>query len=113
MTNQFNSLPTYRVPLQEKGVTGKDWYLFFVNLFQGRAPAAVVPTTPGASPYTYTAPVKGFMLITGGTVSLVEFSRDGVTYYSYGTTSGQFQVNASDLIRVTYTVAPTMTFVPT
>lgn len=113
MPQQFNSLPTFQVSLIQKGVTNSPWYFFWQGLFRGLAPAAVVPVIPGASPYTYTAAVKGFMLITGGTVSLVEFSRDGVTFYSYGTTSGQFTLNAADRLRVTYSVTPTMTFVPT
>lgn len=113
MPQQFNSLPVYAQPLLDKGVTTAPWYFFWQGLFKGLAPAAVLPTTPGASPYTFTAPVKGFMLITGGTISAVDFSRDGVTFYSYGATAGQFTVNAADRLRVTYSVVPTMIFVPT
>lgn len=113
MPQQFNSLPNYPVRLIEGSYTNKDWYFFWVGLFSGLAPGAVIPVTPGASPYTFTAPSKGFVLLTGGTVSAVEFSRDGTTFYSYGTTSGQFQLNKADRIRITYTVIPTMTFVPT
>ncbi len=113
MPQQFNSLPTYSVSLIQGRETAAPWYFFWQGLFRGLAPGAVIPTAPAASPYTFTAAVKGFMLITGGTVSLVEFSRDGVTFYSYGTTSGQFTLNSADRLRVTYTVAPTMTFVPT
>lgn len=113
MPQQFNSLPNYPLRLTEGGNTTKDWYFFWAGLFQGLAPAAVLPVAPTGSPYTYTAPSKGFMLITAGTVSAVDFSRDGTTFYSYGTTAGQFQLNKSDLLRITYTVTPTMTFVPT
>lgn len=113
MAQQFNYLPDFKVALTTKGITNSPWFFFWQGLFKGLAPAAVVPMTPGASPYIYTAAVKGFMLVTGGTVSLVEFSRDGVTFYSYGATSGQFTLNAADRLRVTYTVVPTMTFVPT
>jgi hypothetical protein len=113
MPQQFNSLPVYPQPLIEGQLTASPWYFFWQGMFQGLPPGAESPVTPGASPYVYTAAVKGFMLITGGTVSLVEFSRDGTTFYSYGSTSGQFTINAADRLRVTYTVAPTMTFVPT
>lgn len=113
MPQQFNNFPTYKTSLTVGSETASAWYRFWQGLFQGLAPAAVVPTTPGASPYTYTAQVKGFMLITGGTVSLIEFSRDGTTFYSYGTTAGQFTLNLADRLRITYTVVPTMTFVPT
>lgn len=113
MANQFNVLPNYNVPLMAGPVTSKDWYFFWAGLFRGLAPGNVLPVTPGASPYTYSSPAKGFVLISGGTVSLVEFSRDGVTYYATGQTSGQFTLSAQDFLRVTYSVAPTMTYVPT
>lgn len=109
----FNNLPNYPTKLVDGPFTNKDWYLFWANLFKGVPPAQVLPVTVGASPFTYTAPVKGFILLTGGTVSAVEFSRDGTTFYSYGATAGQFQLNSQDQIRVTYTVTPTMTLVPT
>lgn len=113
MAQQFNSIPTYQVDLIQGRVTASPWYFFWQGLFRGLAPGAEIPVTPGASPYTYTAAVKGFMIVSGGTVSAVSFSRDGTTFYNYGLTSGPFPLNAADRIRVTYTVAPTMTFVPT
>lgn len=113
MPQQFNSLPNYPVPLITGGRTESAWYRFWAGLFNGLAPAAEVPVTLGASPYVYSAPVKGFVIVSGGTVSAVEFSRDGVTFYSYGVTAGPFPLNAADRIRITYTVAPTVTFVPT
>jgi hypothetical protein len=113
MPQQFNSLPTYEVSLIQGNKTAAPWYFFWQGLFKGLAPAAVAPITVAASPYTYTAPVKGFVLLTGGTVSLVEFSRDGTTFYNCGETAGQFALNAADRLRVTYTVAPTLNFVPT
>lgn len=113
MPQQFNSIPVYPVALSEGKNTSAPWYFFWQGLFRGLAPAAEVPVTPGASPYTYTAPVKGFLILSGGTVSAVAFSRDGTTFYSYGVTAGPFPLNAADRIRITYTVAPTLTFVPT
>lgn len=113
MANQFNVLPNFNVPLNEGRVTSKDWFFFWAGLFKGLAPGNLVALTPDASPYTYSAPTKGFVIISGGTVSLVEFSRDGVTYYATAQTSGQFTLSAQDFLRVTYAVAPTMTFVPT
>ena len=66
--------------------------------------------TPGASPYTYTAPTRGSIYLAGGTVSLIEVSRDGATFYPTGQTAGVFQLILGDQLRVTYTVVPT-TFV--
>lgn len=113
MAQQFNLLPAYRVKLEQDENTTSAWYFFWSSLYYGLAPSAVVPLTVGASPFTYTMPAKGFLLIAGGTVSLVEFSRDGITFYSYGATVGQFHANSADRIRITYTVIPTVTMVPT
>lgn len=110
---QFNSLPNFNVPLQDKGITSKDWFFYWAGLFNGLAPAAEVPVVVGASPFTYSAAVKGSLIVSGGTVSLIRFSRDGVTFYNTGQTSGMFTLNASDRLVITWTVTPTVTFVPT
>ena len=70
--------------------------------------------TPGASPYTYqnTSGRPGDMIVSGGAVSAIAFSRDNATFYSVGIVSGIFPLSAYDFLRVTYTVAPTMTFIP-
>ena len=70
--------------------------------------------TPGASPYTYqnTSGRPGDMIVSGGTVSDIAFSRDDATFYGVGVVSGVFPLSAYDFLRVTYTVAPTMTFIP-
>lgn len=77
-------------------------------------PRAVVAVTPGASPWVYQSPFAGDvrLLVSGGTVSALAFSRDGVTYYSLGITSGQITLSQNDFLRVTYTVVPTMIAVP-
>lgn len=75
------------------------------------APAAIVV---GGSPFTYhnTNTYDLDVIVQGGTVSLVEFSRDNTTYYNVGFTSGIVRLSPSDYLRVTYTVTPTMTGVP-
>lgn len=113
MTQQFNNLPTFTVPLVNNGVTSKDWYFFFAGLFRGLAPRNVAPVTPGVSPYTYTALEKGFLIVSGGVVSLIEFSRDGVNLFDTAQTAGIFPLNAADQLTITYTGLPTLTFVPT
>lgn len=112
MASQFNLIPNVRVSLQDKGVTSRDWFFFWQGLFRGLPPANVEPYTPGASPDIYSAERRGSMIVSGGTVTLIEFSRDGTTYYDVGVTAGMFALNASDRLRVTYAVTPDMTFVP-
>lgn len=113
MAQQLNTLPNFNVPLTLKGITSKDWFFFWSGLFRGLAPAAEVPVTVGASPFSYNAPVKGSLIVSGGTVSAIAFSRDGSTFYATGQTAGMFTLNAQDRLRITYTVLPTVTFVPT
>ena len=67
--------------------------------------------TAGASPYDLINP--GYLplryQISGGTVSAITYSRDGVTFDSVGSAvSGQFDLNPGDRLRITYTVAPTI-----
>ncbi len=110
--SQLNRIPNYPTPLADGKHTQKDWYFFWAGLYNGLPPAAEVAVTPGVSPYIYSAPVRGSLIITGGTVSAIDFSRDGITFYSVGQTSGMFLLCATDQLRITYTVVPTVTFVP-
>lgn len=70
----------------------------------------------GASPYVYSngASYSVLLVITGGTVTLVERSRNlGVDYFAVGAlVSGEFIVPPGDKVRITYAVAPTVTVFP-
>lgn len=112
MADSFNKLPSYNQPLEVNRFTSKDWYFFWAGLFRGLAPGFESPVTVGASPFTYSASAKGSVIVFGGTVSQIRFSRDGTTFYNVGATAGMFTLNASDRLEVTYSVLPTMTFVP-
>jgi hypothetical protein len=68
--------------------------------------------TVGASPFTYTASGNGTVIVNSGTVSIIAFVRDG-TVVGTGVTAGMFPVSIGDGIRVTYSVAPNVRFVPT
>lgn len=75
-------------------------------------PRPIQAITPGASPYAYQAPFAGCVVVAGGTVSLLELSRDGAIWKTVGLTAGAIPVARLDRVRVTYTVAPTMTLFP-
>ena len=68
----------------------------------------------GVSPFTYqnTGGYPGDAIIQGGTVTLIEYSRDGVTYYATGLIDAIVELSINDRVRVTWTVAPIMTFIP-
>lgn len=101
--------------VSERAMAAKDWFLFFTNLYTAVTaglPQPVETLTLGVSPFDYTAVIRGQLNIAGGTVSAVSLSRDGTTFYSAGLTAGFVQMDAGDIARVTYTVAPTLTYFP-
>lgn len=80
----------------------------------GRNPAnAVSDVLVGASPFTYTnaSDFDADVLVTGGTVSALEFTRDGLTFYP-ANPGEMIRLNPGDSVRVAYTVAPTVTLIP-
>ena len=68
--------------------------------------------TPGASPYTYTAPQDGWVTVSGGTVSALDLSRDGTTFIATGVLAGTLPMSRLDKLKVTWTGSPTMNFFP-
>ncbi len=74
-------------------------------------PAARSTVTLTGSPFTYTAGADGVLIVNGGTVSAVSYLRGSSTINS-GVVAGPFPLKTSDRLRITYTVAPTVTFLP-
>lgn len=67
----------------------------------------------GASPFLYTN-ITGNnvdVMISGGGISALAFSRDGSTFYDTGSYYGMFSLSPSDMLRVTYISAPVMTLI--
>lgn len=110
MTIQYRGLPTYNQPMQEGKNMSDSWRRWFTGTDTGVPPAAEVPITVGASPFTYQAQQKGFVIVTGGTVSSIQFQR--VNTYATGQTAGVFPLSFADQLTVTWSGKPTMTFVP-
>lgn len=83
------------------------------NILDGSSPPPPpVAITVTASPFVYTnsAGMKGTVVLSGGTVSLIEIQRPPAGFLVEGETSGQFFLAPGDQVRVTYSVVPTMTF---
>ena len=70
-----------------------------------------VTVTPGLSPFTYTALAQGYLSVTAGTVTSVSITRQGVTV-PVGMLTGLFPASRLDQIQITYTVVPTVVFLP-
>lgn len=81
----------------------------FLQQPQSRAqPVTVIAV--GGSPFTYTAPFDGTVIVNGGTVSAVQVSRDGTNFFT--TSVGSIPLSQGDMLKTTYSGTPNMTFFP-
>jgi hypothetical protein len=109
-TSAYLTLPTFEQPLTVKGQTSSVWYRALQGLFSGQPSASESIITPMGSPFAFTAPSGGFIILHGGTVSAVQFTRANTTLT--GQTSGIFPLSQGDILTVTYSALPSMVFVP-
>lgn len=100
------------MPIDTKGIINRTWYQFWIDVWKGKPQGGISPQAVTSSPFTYQAATKGFMVIQGGTVTLIQFTRDGITNVNTGQTAGCIPLAQGDLVIVTYSVAPTMTWIP-
>jgi hypothetical protein len=75
------------------------------------SPLPLVAVTPSASPFSYTAPARGTLNISGGTVSAIAHIRGGVST-ALSNSSGHYPMSKGDVLKITYSAAPTLNFVP-
>jgi len=83
----------------------------FFEALQGGPLEDAGAVTVGASPFTYLAEDDGVLIVQGGTVSQIDYLRNTGTT-NLGVTAGPVPVLAADTIIITYTVLPTVTFLP-
>lgn len=83
-----------------------------INLSNAEALPSNISVPPSGSSYQNTTVYDADVIISGGTVSSIEFTRDNSTFYTTGLLTGIVRLSPNDRVRVTYTVAPTMTLVP-
>lgn len=78
------------------------------------SPGPVSSITVGASPFTYKNQTSGNadVMISGGGISKLLFTRDGSTFYNTGSFYGMFTLSPNDQLKVYYVTAPTMTLIP-
>lgn len=104
------SLPRYGDSvIDPSGRFSVPWFRFFERL-SGKGPAAETVSVTG-SPKTIAIGQNGFLTVSGGTVSAIEYRRGtSGAFASIGATSGPVPVRNGDSVKITYTVAPTVTF---
>lgn len=88
-----------------KGYIIDPWNSFFQQFTQ-QAPASVGIT--GTSPLTYTANVKGNLLVIGGTISNISLIRGSTTFNLTGQTI--IPISIGDTVVITFSVTPTIAF---
>ena len=76
----------------------------------GSGKAQISQISVGSSPFVYQQTTYNLasVIVSGGSVSSIEISRNGTGWYNVGLTQGQFVLNKNDRIRITYTEAPNM-----
>lgn len=102
-------VPNSNQPIADpKGLVTQVWQRFFGALVGPSGAASAV--TVSASPTSFTASERGSVVISAGTLTSVTLTRGG-TAVSFGTTRS-IPVSNGDLVTVSYSVAPTITFLP-
>lgn len=108
----FRTAPRFEIPLTVGDKTHTAWYRWFQNTDLGIPPSSELPVTATASPFIYAPSQKGSLLVSGGTVTKIEYSRTRGTFYDTGQTAGAIAMSANDQVRITYSGAPTLVFLP-
>lgn len=107
MSKQSPSLAAPAVT--DRGFFTPQWVRFFTDLIA--PPKAFTSFALGLSPATVQPSMAGHLLISGGTVSAVNLRRGAATVTLPGT-SGMYPVSDGDEVVITYTVVPTVQFIP-
>lgn len=106
----------YTVPMMEapvtdqRGIVTQSWWEFFKSVSPSADSGSESVITVGVSPFSYTTPDDGFVLVQGGTVSAISITRKSA--YATGLTAGMFPVGRGDILIVTYTGSPNMVMFP-
>lgn len=108
--------PTFGLPASQQAVDPRSgswlsfWYQWAVRISQLSAERPIAAIAVGVSPFVYTSSTIGHLLVSGGTVSSIVLDRSGV---DVACTKDVFiPMAANDTVTVTYSVLPTVTFVP-
>jgi len=102
-------VPGSNVKIQsQSGGASTEYLRFFGNLPGVGKPAAISGVALGGSPFQYVASVPGFLSVSGGTVSAITLTRNGAAI----PIASPVPMSNGDAVTVTYSVAPSINFVP-
>ena len=109
---QYNQIPQPTQPMARQGGTTTPWYRFFAQLLQGLPPQGESAVPPTGSPFSYPVKQRGFLVVQGGSVSMIQVTRGTGTNVNTGVTAGCIPASANDIITINYSSAPVLTFFP-
>ena len=111
---QGTALPSNDAPLPDGiAAPGTSKHLSRGDHIHPSGGGALVPVILGVSPFVYTAPAHGAVLVRGPGVIRLELSFDGATFYQTGSWYGAFPLASGATVRLTFIGSPTLTFIPT
>ncbi len=103
-------LPNLLAPIANKlGKILAPWNSYLQQFTQ--APPNFMLQTLSGSPFVYTAHEPGTVAIEGGTITGVTLTR-GIVDIVLGTTPKLVPVAINDVVTITYSVLPTVSFIP-
>lgn len=97
--------PFVRLP---SGIIIPPWNSYLQQFTQEPPPIAAI--TVGTSPFSYIAKEPGYVSVTGGTVSAIVLTRGTDTINLTGLKA--VPVSIKDIVTITYSVLPTIKFIP-
>jgi len=114
------TLPAPSVPFVDpaSGMVSRAWWYWFQRIMtrtggqsgSNYGPPARVPVT--GSPFVYSPPSNGMLLLTGGGVSRLRYSQDGSGWFDAGNFYAPLPITVGGSAEVTYVRAPVVTFIP-
>lgn len=94
-------------PIREDGTMSSDLWRYLNSL--STVPQQDIPITVGPSPATFQATANGSVVISG-TVTGISITRNGT--YNLGTTTNMVPMSIGDILTITYSALPTLTWMP-
>lgn len=110
--HQGKGLPSVNVPFVDKdGKITSTWLHYLLTLQKSSANAAQLNPLLG-SPFTFNALRTTQLFIIGGTITSVNYSRDGINFFPTGSLDGPINLNQGDQLQIVYTVEPIVVALP-
>jgi hypothetical protein len=107
----YRTTPTYELPVTVGKNMHTAWWRFFQDTDSGAPPSSELKVTVVASPFIYSAPMKGNLIISGGSVGSILISRSG-TFYLTGQTQGLINLAQNDQVKIIHSASPSLVFFP-